>query len=135
VSQEQNSRIAQELLAGIGAGAEPDKIAELFSGDAQFDIQGDVGALPWIGRQSGRSAASDFFRDLRRLVEPIRFDVQDILTSDARAVIVGELASRVRANGRIVESAFALILTVSGGEIIRFQMLEDSFAVSRATRS
>jgi hypothetical protein len=73
--------------------------------------------------------------DTRRLIEQLRFDVQDILATDDRAVIVGELATRINATGKIIESAFALILTVSDGEITRFQMLQDSFAVSRAARS
>jgi len=134
VSQEQNIRIAQQLLAGIGEGEHPEEIAALFSVDVQFEIAGDVGALPWIGRRTGRSAASDFIRDARRLIEQLRFDVQDILASDDRAVIVGELATRINATREIIESAFVLILTVSDGEITRFQMLEDSFAVSRAAR-
>jgi len=134
VSQEQNIRIAQQLLAGIGEGEHPEEIAALFSVDVQFEIAGDVGALPWIGRRTGRSAASDFIRDARRLIEQLRFDVQDILASDDRAVIVGELATRINATREIIESAFAVILTVSDGEITRFQMLEDSFAVSRAAR-
>ena|SRR2546423_8457321 len=135
VSQERNRRIAQQLLAGIGGGVDPDEIAALFSVDVQFEIAGDVGALPWIGRRTGRSAAADFIRDTRRLIEQLRFDVQDILASDERAVIVGELTTRVNATEKIIESAFALILTVFDGEITRFQMLEDSFAVSRAARS
>jgi uncharacterized protein len=135
VSQEQNSRIAKQLLAYIGAGADPDEIAALFSVDVQFEIAGDVGALPWLGLRTGRRAASDFIRDTRRLIEQIRFDVQDILASADRAVIVGELATRINETGKIIESAFAIILTASDGEITRFQMLEDSFAVSRAARS
>lgn len=133
--QEKNSRIAQQLLAQIGEGASPDQIAALFSADVQFEIAGDIGALPWIGRKTGRSAVSDFIRDSRGLIERLHFDVKEILASDDRAVIVGELATRINATGKIIKSAFALILTVSGGEITRFQMLEDSFAVSQATRS
>jgi hypothetical protein len=135
MSQEQTTRIAQQLLTSMGGGAEPGEIATLFSVDVEFEIAGDIGALPWIGRNSGRSAASDFIRDTRRLIERIRFDVQDILAAENLAVILGELVSRINATGKMVESAFALILTVSGGEITRFQMLEDSFAVSRAARS
>src|SRR4029077_4671330 len=58
-------------------------------------IRPDVGALPWIGRRTGRGAASDFIRDAPRLIEQLRFDVQDILASDDRAVIVGELVTRI----------------------------------------
>jgi ketosteroid isomerase-like protein len=64
--------------------ADPDEIAALFSLDVQFEIAGDIGALPWIGRRTGRSAVSDFIRETRRLIEQIRFDVQDILASDDR---------------------------------------------------
>lgn len=48
MSQEQDTLIAQQLLAGISAGADADKIAALFSVDVQFEVAGD-GALPWIG--------------------------------------------------------------------------------------
>jgi ketosteroid isomerase-like protein len=134
VSQEQNAGIALQLLAGIGEGADPDEIARLFSVDVKFGVAGDVGVLPWIGEKIGRSAAADFIRGTRYLTEPIRFDVQGILADDDRAVIIGELASRIKASGKIIETAFAIILTIAEGQITRFQMLEDSFAVSRAAR-
>lgn len=127
-------RIARQLVEGIGRGVDPDALAALFSAEVQFDIAGDNGALPWIGRQRGRAAAADFIRGTRTLIENIRFDVQDILAHDERAVIVGELTSRIRATGKIIETAFAIILTFSDGEIARFQFLQDSFAVSRAAR-
>ena len=60
MGQNQTVRIAQQLLADIGSGAEPDVIAALFSTDVQVEVPGDVCALPWIGRRSGRSAVSDF---------------------------------------------------------------------------
>jgi len=56
------------------------------------------------------------------------------LADEGRAVIFGNLASKVNATGKIIESPFALILNVSDGKITRFQMLEDTFAVSRAAR-
>ena len=65
----------------------------------------------------------------------LRKGLLDILASDGWAVIVGELTSRIKATGNIIGSAFAIILTVSDGEITPFQMLEDSFAVSEAARS
>jgi uncharacterized protein len=135
MSQKQNSDIAQKLLAGIGEGADPDTIAALFSGDVEFEIPGDDGVLPWIGRKTGRSAVADFIRGTRSLTEQVKFDIQDVLASEDRAVIFGELATRIKATGKMIESAIAIILTVSDGAISRFQMLEDSFAVSRAARS
>jgi ketosteroid isomerase-like protein len=135
MSQEQSVRIAQQLLTKIGSGTEPDEIAALFSTDVLFEVPGDVGALPWIGRRSGHGAVSDFIRGTRLLLEPVRFDVKGISANDDSAVIFGNLASKVNATGRNIESPFALILRISDGKIARFQMLEDSFAVSRAARS
>jgi ketosteroid isomerase-like protein len=134
MSQEQAVRIAQRLLAEIGAGVDPDEIAARFSADVQFEVPGDVGALPWIGRRTGRTAVSDFIRGTRSLLERIRFDVEGIMAKDDRAAIFGHLISKVNTTGKIIDSPFALILQISAGKITRFQMLEDSFAVSRAAR-
>lgn len=130
----ENISLAQRLLEGLGAGAEPGALAGLFSRDVEFDVAGDIGALPWIGRRIGLSAAADFIRGTRTLTQLQRFEVQGILADETRAVVFGEFISRVTATGRDIESAFALILSIGGGRITRFQMLEDSFAVSRAAR-
>lgn len=134
MSHEQNARIAQQLLAAIASAADPDAIAQLFSDDLQFEIPGDTGALPWIGHKTGRAAVSAFIRDTRRLLEPLRFNVQAILADQERAIIIGDLASKVHATSKLIETSFAIILTISHGQITRFHMLEDSFAVSRAAR-
>ena len=107
----------------------------MFSTDVQFEVPGDVGALAWIGRRTGRGAVSEFIQGTRLLLERVRLDVEGILANDDSAVILGDLASKLNATGRIIESPFALILHISDGKIARFQMLEDSFAVSRAARS
>jgi ketosteroid isomerase-like protein len=135
MSRQQNIAIAQKVLEGIGGGQDPTKIAALFDADLHFEIQGDVGALPWIGRRTGRVAMADFIRELRALTEPVSFDVEDILASDGRAAIVGSLKTRIKATDRIIASQFAIILTITGDVVTRFQMLEDAFDVSKAARS
>jgi len=59
---------------------------------------------------------------------------EDILGSPNRAVIVGELATRIKSSGKIINTQFAIILTISGDKITCFQMLEDSFDLSRTVR-
>lgn len=135
MAQPDTITLARRLLAGIGEGQPADVIAALFSDDVQFEIPGDDGVLPWIGHRTGRQAVVDFVSATRALLEPLSFDVEDIAASDTRAVIVGELASRIRATDKVVETAFAIILTVAGERIARFQMLENSFAVSLAARA
>lgn len=59
----------------------------------------------------------------------------DIASSSQRAVILGRLQSRVYATGKLIDSAFAIILTFAGDKVASFLMLEDRFAVSAASHS
>ena len=135
MSYQQNIAMAQKLLERIGSGRDPDEIAALFDTDLVFEIQGDDGVLPWIGRRTGRQAIADFIRDVRTLTEPITFEVDDILASDSRAAIIGALQTRIKATGKVIATQFAIILTISSDVVTRFQMLEDSFDVSKAART
>jgi ketosteroid isomerase-like protein len=134
MSQQQNIAIAKTLLEGIGGGRDPSEIAAPFAADLAFEIQGDHGVLPWIGRKTGREAVADFIRQIRILTEPVAFEVEDILASESRAAIVGALQTRIKATGKITATQFAIILTIADGTVTRFQMLEDSFDVSKAAR-
>ena len=116
-------------------GQDHDAIAALFDNNLVFEIQGDDGVLPWIGRKTGRQAIADFIRDVRSLTEPISFDVEDILASESRAAIVGALRTRINATDKITATQFAIILTIESNFVTRFQMLEDSFDVSKAARA
>ena len=135
MSHQQNAAIAQKFLEGIGSGRDPAEIAALFDADLVFEVQGDDGVLPWIGRKNGRQAVADFIRDIRALTEPVTFDVEDILVSDNRVAIIGALQTRVKATGKIIATQFAIVLTITGDVVTRFQMLEDSFDVSTAART
>jgi ketosteroid isomerase-like protein len=83
MSSQRNITIAQKLLEGIGSTQDPAEIAALFDADLVFEIQGDDGALPWIGRKTGSQAVADFICDMRALTEPVTFDVEDILQATA----------------------------------------------------
>jgi ketosteroid isomerase-like protein len=134
MSRNDTLHLAREFLGRMGSGAEPVEIAKLFSENMDWEIAGDTGVLPWIGQKSGRAAITDFINDSRDLIERISFDIHDLLAGDNRAVIVGSLASRLKRTGKVIKTDFAIVLTVANAEIVRFQMLEDSFAVSQAAR-
>ena len=133
MSQQQNLEIAQKLLASLVRNDSPEIVAAFFADDLEFEVPGFIGALPWIGRRKGNAAVADFVRDSARLMDRMKFEVQDILANDSKVVILGELASKLKANSKVIETAFALVLTIVNGKISHFRMLEDSFAVSQAT--
>jgi uncharacterized protein len=134
MNQNDTFRLAQEFLSALSRSAEPADIANLFSENVEWKVAGDTDPLPWVGEKRGRTAITDFVIQSRALIERISFEVCDILADEHRAVILGSLASKVKRTGKAVKTDFAIVLTVSDGEIVRFQMLEDSFAVSQAAR-
>ena len=134
MSQNDTLQLAREFLRLLGSGADPAEIAKLFSENLEWEIAGDTSVLPWIGKKCGRIAITDFVRDSRAMIERISFEVREILASGDRAVILGSLASKIKRTGKTVQTDFAIVLTVANAEIVRFQMLEDSFAVSQWAR-
>ncbi len=134
MSEHHNLQIAKTLLARMSDGTSPEDVATLFSTDLDFEIQGDDGVLPWVGKKTGRSAMADFLKRLGEMTERIKFDIDDVMASDSRAVILGHLVTKIKATGKVIEATFALVLTVQGNEIVRFQMLEDSYATSVAAQ-
>ena len=131
---EQNLAIAQQLFEKLGSGAPPIEIALMMSEDVSFEIPGDGTALPWIGARVGRQAFADFVRDSREMLIPTSFRVDDILVSATRAVILGELSSTLKRSGKGAKTYFAFIPTITDGMVVRFQGLEDSYAISQAAR-
>ena len=132
---EQNLALAQQLLEKMGRQAPIEEFEGFVSNDLVLEIAGDATALPWIGTpKTGRPAFTDFIRDQRELVNAEAFRVDDILHNDTRAVILGELSSTVKRTAKVIQTYFALILTISDRKIVRFQMLENSYAVSQAAR-
>lgn len=49
-------------------------LACLFAEDAEWEVAGDGGALPWIGKKNGREAIVDLVRDTAALITRIRLD-------------------------------------------------------------
>ena len=97
--------LAQEFLRRMGSGAEPAEIAKLFSENMEWKIAGDNGVLPWIGEKSGRGAVTDFVNGSRAMIERVSFEVHEILASEKRAVILGSLASKVKATDDLRDRA------------------------------
>jgi ketosteroid isomerase-like protein len=127
-------RLAEQFLGKLGGGASAEEIAALCAPDLEWNIPGDDGVLPWIGHKTGRSAIADFVRDTQTMIRRESLEVHDVLASERRAVILGHLRTRITATNKLIDGAFAIVLTFSGDKIASFLMLEDSFATSSAAR-
>ena len=127
-------RAVWRTLKNCGNEEDPEKIASMFSEDVTFELPGDTGALPWIGRNRGRRAVVDFVTSIRRLTTPVRFNVEDVLANETRAVIVLDLATKLNGTSETIETEACIVLEIRDGLIHRYLMIEDSFEVSRKAR-
>jgi ketosteroid isomerase-like protein len=125
MKSQENLRLAQNFLQKLGRGATADEMAALCSSEL---------VLPWVGHKVGRSAISEFVRDTQTMIERESLEIQDVLASDERAVILGHLRTKITSTGKVIDGAFAIVLTFEDDKIASFLMLEDSFATSTAAR-
>lgn len=122
----------EEFFRRTGSAASVEEIAALVSDDVDWFVAGDLSVVPWIGRKVGKSGATEFYAQIRTEIVSERFELKDILSQGNRVVAIGELASRVRKTGKLIESEFVFDFVVESGLITRFRMFEDSFAVAQA---
>lgn len=129
-----NRLLAEQFLGKLGSGASAEEIAALCAPDLDWNIPGDTGVLPWVGHKTGSSAIAEFVRDTQTMIQRESLEIRDILASEHHAVVLGHLRSRVTATTKLIDSAFAIVLTFSTDKLTSFLMLEDSFATSNAAR-
>ncbi|MCW2870402.1 nuclear transport factor 2 family protein [Actinacidiphila oryziradicis] len=127
-------RVLDELLSRMGEGEHAaNRIAELFAPAVDWLVPGSP-AVPWIRDRSTRADAADFFRTmLGHFVPEDRAATLDhILVDGPQAIVTGSVTQRLRTNGRLFTTPFALHITVQDGLIARYRVYEDSLAVAGA---
>ncbi|WP_406227059.1 nuclear transport factor 2 family protein [Pseudomonas siliginis] len=129
-----NEEFVQDFLQKLSKGDAP-ALSRLFVENAHWEIAGDTGTLPWLGKQAGKESVVDFVKDTATLLASGRLQIQDITANERRAMILGTLASRADAIGEPTQTSFVLVLEIEKRLITSFRMLEDTFAVSQASRS
>lgn len=124
--------VIEEFFRRAGSGEPVERTAELVSEQVDWFVAGDTSVVPWIGRKIGRKGAAEFYAQIREQIASEAFAVREILSQGNRVIAIGELASRVLRTGKLIESEFCFDFIVENGEITRFRLFEDSFAVAKA---
>lgn len=127
--------VIEQYFEGLQSGTKPESIASLFNEDVDFYIPGHPEPVPWSGRRSGRAGVADFIYTLREETASIAFNVRSILVDGAEAVALGELESRVKSTGEVIESEYVMTFTVHNAIITRFRLFKDSVAVAQVVRN
>jgi ketosteroid isomerase-like protein len=131
--------VAERLLAAVGAflgdPESPERaaaITDLFVDQPDWFVPGDVEHVPWAGSRTDKLAILEFYRQLSGAVIPEKFDLRAVVAEGDRVVVIGELAFAVRSTGKLIQTEFALDITVREGRVVRYHVFEDTLAVIRA---
>ena len=123
--------IIQKFLKYL-TGRELDELSALFSDDIDWYIPGDETKAPWLGKRNSRQEIVDFYKLLWKNTEAVSAEVSNIYIDDTSAIIAGEFSTRMLQTGKVVDSLFFIHLTVENDLIVKYRLLEDSYAVSKA---
>jgi ketosteroid isomerase-like protein len=132
MSEQDNERVVREMYAALARGDVPgvlDRLAE----DIEWKIAGPS-ELPYAGLHRGRDEVARFFETFGRAAEFEVFEPQEYFARGDKVVVLGRERQRVKATGRVVETEWAMVFTVSGGKIARFHNFVDTHAVAAAHR-
>ncbi|SCG63675.1 nuclear transport factor 2 family protein [Micromonospora halophytica] len=128
-----------ELLSRIVAGEDPDRIAEVYAEQVDWQVDWPDAThpdVPWIRPRATRADVADHHRTLAASAVSGQGSatVTHILVEGPHAVVIGETSQTVRRTGKRFRTRFALHLTVQDGLITRHHVYEDSLSVAEACR-
>jgi ketosteroid isomerase-like protein len=132
MSEQENEQVVQAMYAAFKRGDIPgvlDRLAE----DIEWRIAGPS-ELPYAGLHRGRDEVAKFFETFAQASEFEVFEPQEYFSRDDKVVVLGHERQRVKATGRVVETEWAMVFTLSGGKIARFHNFVDTHAVAAAHR-
>jgi ketosteroid isomerase-like protein len=132
MSEQENVQVVQAMYAAFKRGDVPavlDRLAE----DIEWRIAGPS-ELPYAGLHRGRDEVAKFFETFGQASEFEVFEPQEYFSRGDKVVVLGHERQRVKATGRVVETEWAMVFTLSGGKIARFHNFVDTHAVAAAHR-
>ncbi|MFI6288802.1 nuclear transport factor 2 family protein [Streptomyces sp. NPDC051018] len=122
----------EELLARLQEGS-PERVADLFAEKVDWHIAENP-AVPWIRPRSARADVAAHFRELAEGQVPVPegCSVDAVVVDGEDAMISGWLMGTVTTTGKVFRSPFVMWVTVRGGLITRYLIVEDSLAIAAA---
>lgn len=118
------------FFARFGAG-DP-ALLDLFAEHVELNVAG-ASNVPWTGRRSGKEEVAEFFGLFgKHLASAEEFALNTTIVDGEHAVVTGRCVFGVLSTGKKFTNDFALHFTVTAGRIVRYDMYENSYAISAA---
>jgi ketosteroid isomerase-like protein len=131
---EANIAIVKEAYAAFFRG-DVDGILKLGSADIDWESIGPGDEFPLFGPRHGRAAVGEFFVQNAELLTFSLFEPRQFVAAGDDVVVLGHYAFTMHRTGRMVETDWAMVFTIRGGEIVRFREHTDTAQFVAAYRS
>lgn len=113
-------------------GGDIDAMGALMADDMTWHNEGDK-SLPWIGETVGKENIFKFLGVFSSNLQTTLWENEDAFASGNTVSVFGRMNATLTKTGKPTgEFTFALHAKVRGGQIVLWNWLEDSFAVSQA---
>jgi ketosteroid isomerase-like protein len=132
MAEQENVRTVQEIYVAFGRGDIP-AILNTVGDDIDWTNAGPPD-IPYARSRRGREQIAQFFATLNESVEVERFEPREYIAQGDQVVALGSWRARVRANGRVFDSGWAMVWRFRNGKVVGFRSYEDTAAVASAFR-
>ncbi|QPH38902.1 nuclear transport factor 2 family protein [Pedobacter endophyticus] len=105
-------------------------LIQMFAEDIDWNIPGDKDLAPWLGKRSSRDEVEEFYELLWKNTVPKSAKVNNIMVNNSTAIVSGEFSTIMLKTNKVVDSMFFIEISVENSLIVKYRLLEDSYAVS-----
>ena len=119
------------FMGAMGSGA-MDAMDKLMADDMVWHNEGDT-SLPWIGETVGKENIFEFLGVFSSNLQVTEWENEDAFASGDTVAVFGRMNGITTHSGKETgEFTFALRAKVRDGQVVLWNWLEDSFALSQA---
>jgi uncharacterized protein len=133
MSEAANTQVVKEMYAAFGRG-DVQAILDRLSDDVVWlGVYGAGPQVPTSGERRGKAPIGTFFKQVAETVTFSRFEPKEFVATGDTVVTLGHYTATTNVGGSF-DSDFAMVFTLTGGKVVRFQEFTDSAAVNAAYR-
>jgi len=132
VTEQDNTRVVQEIYAAFGRGDVP-FILNTLADQVDWSHAGPP-TIPWAKEYHTRDEIAGFFKLLGGALEVQQFEPRDFVAQGEKVVALGFFRARSKSTGRTFEEHWAMEWTFKDGKIVGHRAFEDTAAVAAALR-
>lgn len=128
--QQNNIVIIQQVYSAF-AGQDIDALLTVLSSDIDWLFFGPV-EIPFAGHCNGHDQVAQFFTNALATSEFLLFEPREFLAGASSVLVQGYEQVRAKSTGRIWETEWAHVFTVSSGKIVKMREYYDTAVVASA---